>query len=110
MALKINKQLTTTDGQTIPSGCIVVLDPSFRPLRTMRFNCSLFVWLNQDTYTNPNIPYMPSVIKEFESYIIGKTMDENDYLNLSPHQVHIWAKSVLESWPGIGANNVEIIL
>lgn len=109
MALKVNKMLTTKDGQTIPSGSVIVFGTEFPP-RTLEMNCRLFLWLNTDTHTDLNVPAITGVVNQFNSYVLTKQLTQEDYVSLTPLAVHQWVKSVIESWPGIGSGNTEIIL
>ena len=104
MELKINKELTSQYGLTIPSNSIVKFDIEI-PESMKEIQCYLHVYENEEQSNLGNEIY-PIELKDYKSVV--KKLTQQDYESFSLFQATIWMKQMLESIPSIGSGNVTI--
>jgi len=103
MALQINKNLTSKDGASVPSGSHVKMELYF-PMTEDSYSVSMKVWRNEGAYIGGLTSYRPIEIPQLN---FTKELTPEEMSGLTPTQVHIDTKAYLETY--VGEGNVEII-
>jgi len=85
MSLRINQEITTRDGFTVPSGTIVRFNTIFQQ-GTFNANMNMSFYKDQDTIDNGGTNYYPANINNL-GYV--KTYPLNEFTGLTPTQINI---------------------
>lgn len=93
MSLKINQQIQTRDGFTVPSGTIVRFNTIF-PKGTYDAHMNMFFYKDQTTIDNGGSNYYPANLNNL-GYV--KTYPLNQFTGLTPTQIHLDLRSYLET-------------
>lgn len=93
MSLKINEEILTRDGFTVPSGTIVRFRTTFEP-GVIGFTCSFNFYKDQATVDSGMRHYKPQLLINPEN---SWTIDYADFTGLTPTQIHVYAKDYLET-------------
>jgi len=103
MALQINKNLTSKDGASVPSGSYVKMEVYF-PMEEDSVSVSMKVWRNQGAYIGGLAPYRPI---DIPSLNYTKELTPEEMSGMTPTQIHIDTKAYLETY--VGEGNVDIV-
>jgi hypothetical protein len=103
MALRIDTNLTSMDGASVPSGSHVKMELYF-PMTEDSYNVSMKIWRNKSAYVGGLQPYRP---KEIPQLNFTKNLTPAEMSGLTPTQVHIDTKAYLETY--VGEGNVDIV-
>jgi len=85
MSLRINQEITTRDGFTVPSGTIVRFNTIFQQ-GTFNANMNMSFYKDQDTIDNGGTNYYPANINNL-GYV--KTYPINEFTGLTPTQINV---------------------
>ena len=92
MALKINQQIITRDGFTVPSGTIVKFKTTF-PSNDLRFDCNMEFY-KDETMVTGGTKYFPSELNNMGFTI---SLDAAEFSGLTPTAVNIYIKDYLST-------------
>lgn len=104
MSLKINQEITTKDGFTVPSGTIVQFDTIF-PKGNYQAHMNMSFYKDQTTIDNGGSNYYPSELTTL-GYV--KDYELNQFTALTPTLVHVALKDYLETI--YTAGTIDIVL
>ena len=91
MSLRINQEITTRDGFTVPSGTVVRFNTLFQQ-GTFNANMNMFFFKNQATIDSGGSNYQPVNIRNLG---YTKTYPLNEFTGLTPTQINIDLKNYL---------------
>jgi len=93
MSLRINQEIQTRDGFTVPSGTIVRFNTIF-PSGVYEAHMNMFFYKDQQTIDNGGFNYYPSNLENL-GYVKSYTM--NEFTGLTPTIIHVDLRSYLET-------------
>ena len=103
MALRINQEIQTRDGFTVPSGTIVKFSTTF-PALDMRVDCNMNFYKDETMITG-GTKYFPS---ELPNMGYSKTLTIEEFTGLTTTTVNTYIKDYLELT--YTAGTIDIIL
>lgn len=103
MALQINKNLTTKDGGSVPSGSYVKMEVNF-PMEEDSYSVLMRIWRNKGAYLGGLQSFKPI---EIPNLFFEKVLTTEQISGMTPTDIYIDAKEYLEGF--VGENNVDIV-
>jgi hypothetical protein len=85
MSLKINQEIVTRDGFSVPSGTIVTFNTIF-PQSSCEAHINMFFYKNQEVLNAGSLSYYPS---EMNNLNYEKTYNFSEFTGLTPMQIHV---------------------